>query len=95
MDWRDALAGGLSGMVTRCVVAPLDVIKIRLQLQVVAKGSSRKGVKYTGIWRTLCVIVQEEGVLALWKGNLTAEFLWGGYMATQFVTYRGFQVCGL
>ena len=33
MDWRDGLAGAISGVTTRCVVAPLDVIKIRLQLQ--------------------------------------------------------------
>ena len=29
------------------------------------------------------VIVREEGVWALWKGNWTAELLWGGYMGTQ------------
>jgi len=33
MDWRDGLAGAVSGVTTRCVVAPLDVVKIRLQLQ--------------------------------------------------------------
>ena len=31
-------------------------------------------------------------VLALWKGNLAAEFLWGGYMGTQFLAYRSLQV---
>jgi solute carrier family 25 thiamine pyrophosphate transporter 19 len=94
MDWRDACAGMVSGVTARCFVAPLDVIKIRLQLQVIGRnGSARpgQGRKYTGVLQTLRAVAREEGVRSLWKGNLTAEFLWGGYMAVQFVTYRALQ----
>ena len=92
MDWRDGLAGMVSGITARCFVAPLDVIKIRLQLQVVGKGAGTgPGHKYRGVLQTLRAVVREEGVRSLWKGNLTAEFLWGGYMAIQFLTYRALQ----
>ena len=32
-EWKHGAAGTVSGILTRCTVAPLDVIKIRLQLQ--------------------------------------------------------------
>ncbi|EKX42880.1 hypothetical protein GUITHDRAFT_141004 [Guillardia theta CCMP2712] len=81
MEWKDGIAGAISGVATRCCVAPLDVIKIRLQLQTNCQGSSRD---YRGFLGTFQVV-------ALWKGNLAAEFLWGGYMGTQFLAYRSLQ----
>ena len=44
---------------------PLDVVKTRLQKQVVTPG---KPAKYTGLIQACGVIAKEEGVLALWKG---------------------------
>lgn len=44
---------------------PLDVVKTRLQKQVVRPG---KTPKYTGLAQACVVIAKEEGVLALWKG---------------------------
>ena len=44
---------------------PLDVVKTRLQKQVVHPG---KAPKYTGLLQACVVIAKEEGVLALWKG---------------------------
>uniref|UniRef100_A0A7S4P743 Mitochondrial carrier protein n=1 Tax=Guillardia theta TaxID=55529 RepID=A0A7S4P743_GUITH len=88
MEWKDGIAGAISGVATRCCVAPLDVIKIRLQLQTNCQGSSRD---YRGFLGTFQTIVRREGVVALWKGNLAAEFLWGGYMGTQFLAYRSLQ----
>jgi len=86
----DFVAGGLSGGTTRLIVAPLDVIKIRFQVQV--GGKNREGVaikpKYTSVRQTFSTIIKEEGVLALWKGNLTAEYLWIAYAAIQFAAYK-------
>jgi solute carrier family 25 citrate transporter 1 len=44
---------------------PLDVVKTRLQKQIVHPG---KTPKYTGLGQACVVIAKEEGVLALWKG---------------------------
>ncbi len=60
--------------------APLDVVKIRLQLQV-------SGDKYDGILQTMRLIAKEEGVLALWKGNVPAAVMYVLYGAAQFSSY--------
>lgn len=60
--------------------APLDVVKIRLQLQV-------SGDKYKGILQTMKVITKEEGMLALWKGNVPAAVMYVLYGAAQFSSY--------
>jgi len=67
----DATAGALAGCVARFVVGPLDVIKIRFQVQLepiarAAGGVSQLGVasKYTGLKQALVTIVREEGIQA-------------------------------
>lgn len=77
-----AVAGGLAGLTSRFVIAPLDVIKIRLQLQ------SRPGTTYRGAIHAGKTIVAREGLTALWKGNIPAELLYVSYSMVQFVAYR-------
>lgn len=77
----------------RFCVAPLDVIKIRLQLQIhsLSDPFSRLGVigpTYKGTLGTLKQILRDEGLHALWKGNIPAEGLYLSYCAVQFLTYR-------
>jgi solute carrier family 25 thiamine pyrophosphate transporter 19 len=69
------------------------VIKIRLQLQIhsLSDPLSHQGVRgpiYKGIAGTLKQILREEGLTALWKGNIPAEGLYLSYCALQFLTYR-------
>jgi len=78
-----AIAGGLAGLTSRFVIAPLDVIKIRLQLQPRTPSSP-----YHGILSTARTIVSQEGITALWKGNIPAELLYVSYSMVQFVMYR-------
>ncbi|CAN6600971.1 mitochondrial thiamine pyrophosphate carrier 1 [Trichomonascus vanleenenianus] len=78
------MCGGLAGLVSRFVIAPLDVLKIRLQLQV-TKPQYNPG---TAIINTACSILKNEGVTALWKGNIPAEILYVLYGATQFTAYK-------
>jgi solute carrier family 25 (mitochondrial thiamine pyrophosphate transporter), member 19 len=54
---EDALAGAMSGLASRVLTAPLDVIKIRFQLQC----SQYK--KYHTIFQTTKSIIHEEGVM--------------------------------
>jgi hypothetical protein len=57
-------AGGASGAITKTATAPLERVKILLQLQ----GMKKQG-KYRGIMHTLRTIVKEEGWVGLFKGN--------------------------
>jgi solute carrier family 25 thiamine pyrophosphate transporter 19 len=43
---------------------------------------------YKGTLPTLLRIARDEGVAALWKGNIPAEALYVSYSAIQFTTYR-------
>ncbi|KAI5466414.1 mitochondrial carrier domain-containing protein [Mariannaea sp. PMI_226] len=85
-------AGAIAGLVSRFVVAPLDVVKIRLQLQPHSLSdplvSLRDAPAYRGTFATLSHIIKHEGVTALWKGNVPAELMYVCYAAIQFTTYR-------
>lgn len=68
-------------------------MKIRLQLQVHTINDPRscdgiKGPTYKGVLHTLSTIRQQEGITALWKGNIPAELLYVCYGGCQFVAYR-------
>ena len=76
------LAGGLAGGVSRLVIAPLDVVKIRLQLQ-----RRSPAPLYTGLLQTAARVVREEGGRGLWSGNSAAMGLWVSYSALQFPVY--------
>ncbi|KAK3310586.1 mitochondrial carrier domain-containing protein [Chaetomium strumarium] len=87
-------AGATAGLISRFVIAPLDVVKIRLQLQThslsdpLSQRDLRGGPIYKGTLPTLRHIVRHEGITGLWKGNVPAELLYVCYSAVQFTTYR-------
>ncbi|XP_046894891.1 calcium-binding mitochondrial carrier protein SCaMC-3b [Hypomesus transpacificus] len=60
--WRQLVAGAMAGAVSRTGTAPLDRLKVFLQVH----GSSSRGIN---IWTGLKGMVQEGGVRALWRGN--------------------------
>ncbi|KAI9892659.1 MAG: mitochondrial thiamine pyrophosphate transporter [Vezdaea aestivalis] len=75
-----ALAGAAAGLVSRFTIAPLDVLKIRLQLSPHSTSSS-------SLVSTLNTLLRTEGFTALWKGNIPAEALYLLYGAVQFTSY--------
>ncbi|ODA81802.1 hypothetical protein RJ55_00306 [Drechmeria coniospora] len=85
-------AGAIAGLFSRFVVAPLDVVKIRLQLQPHSLSDPllplREAPAYRGTVGTLKHILRHEGLTGLWKGNVPAELLYVCYAAVQFTTYR-------
>ncbi|KAM6050816.1 mitochondrial thiamine pyrophosphate carrier isoform 1-T2 [Chlamydotis macqueenii] len=83
-----AAAGSASGLVTRVIISPLDVIKIRFQLQIEQLSSRNPGAKYHGILQAVQRIFQEEGLVAFWKGHVPAQFLSIGYGAVQFMAFE-------
>nr|CAD7261717.1 unnamed protein product [Timema shepardi] len=83
-----ALAGAVSGATTRLICQPLDVIKIRFQLQVEPLSSTCSHAKYWGVSQAALLIAKEEGVSALWKGHVPAQLLSVTFGVTQFVTFE-------
>lgn len=82
----DLLSGAVASGVTRFVVGPLDVVKIRFQVQ---STSGMQPVQYTSISQAFRQIVRSEGVLALWKGNLSAIGMYVPWGSIQFATFHG------
>ncbi|KCV71638.1 hypothetical protein H696_01055 [Fonticula alba] len=79
--WVPVASGATAGVVARFIVAPLDVVKIRLQTQLHQAGTAPK---YTSMAQCFRMIAREEGILALWKGNLPALYLYAAYAGLQF-----------
>lgn len=72
----ELFAGGFSGIVTKTSTAPLERVKILLQLQGMAlkqrqpaASTAPPALKYRGIWHTLMTTLQEEGLRGWFKGN--------------------------
>ncbi|XP_048411391.1 mitochondrial thiamine pyrophosphate carrier [Stegostoma tigrinum] len=83
-----AAAGSVSGFLTRILINPLDVIKIRFQLQIEQLSLFEPGAKYHGILQATNTILREEGLQAFWKGHIPAQLLSVSYGAVQFVSFE-------
>ncbi|KAG6394789.1 hypothetical protein SASPL_145379 [Salvia splendens] len=91
----DATAGAISGAVSRTVTSPLDVIKIRFQVQlepttqwVLARRDVYGPSKYTGMLQATKDIFREEGFLGFWRGNVPALLMVMPYTAIQFAVMQ-------
>uniref|UniRef100_A0A131Y9C8 Mitochondrial thiamine pyrophosphate carrier n=1 Tax=Ixodes ricinus TaxID=34613 RepID=A0A131Y9C8_IXORI len=83
-----AIAGAISGFVTRFICQPFDVVKIRFQLQLEPIKSSHPTAKYTSILHGTLCIFREEGITAFWKGHVPAQMLSVVYGGVQFSSYE-------
>ncbi|KAI3383433.1 hypothetical protein SNEBB_004012 [Seison nebaliae] len=86
MGFSDFLAGGASGVVTRMCIHPLDLVKIRLQLQLESAGEEKR--YYRNARHVFRRVVRDEGIAALWKGHLNAQVLSGSYAFVQYGIYN-------
>ncbi|CAI2350740.1 unnamed protein product [Caenorhabditis sp. 36 PRJEB53466] len=80
-------AGLASGIVTRMIIQPLDVLKIRFQLQE-EPIRGRKSGKYKGVLQSVFLITREEGGNAFWKGHIPAQGLSAMYGLVQFSSFE-------
>ncbi|CDP19540.1 unnamed protein product [Coffea canephora] len=87
----DATAGAISGAVSRTVTSPLDVIKIRFQVQLeptaqwaLLRKDSYRPSKYTSMWQATKDIFREERLPGFWRGNVPALLMVMPYTAIQF-----------
>ncbi|XP_051994323.1 calcium-binding mitochondrial carrier protein SCaMC-3 isoform X2 [Xyrauchen texanus] len=60
--WRQLMAGAVAGSVSRTGTAPLDRLKVFLQVH--GKSSDK-----VNVWHGLRAMVKEGGLTALWRGN--------------------------
>ncbi|XP_066515413.1 mitochondrial thiamine pyrophosphate carrier isoform X2 [Hoplias malabaricus] len=81
-----ALAGSAAGMVTRAIISPLDVIKIRFQIEKVSSKNPQG--KYSSLLQASRCMLTEEGLQAFWKGHIPAQLLSVCYGAVQFASFE-------
>jgi hypothetical protein len=86
---QNAVAGAIAGFTARMAVAPVDLAKIRLQVQQ-GRLSPTSNLKYRGMIGTMLTVAKEEGFLALWKGNIPAQLMVMTFVAIKF---SGFNAC--
>lgn len=89
----DAAAGAVAGAASRLALGPLDVVKIRLQVQLESGWNlgARGAPKYRGMGHALATIFREEGVRGLWRGTVPGLLLTAPYCAVQFVALQKFK----
>lgn len=83
---REATAGLLAGVITRFIFSPLDVVKIRMQNQIIPQRFTEK--RYQSVFQSMSLIYSKEGIQGLWRGTVPGLLLWGGYSALQFPIYK-------
>ncbi|XP_055341684.1 ADP/ATP translocase 3-like [Paramacrobiotus metropolitanus] len=66
---KDFTAGGIAAGVAKTAVAPIERVKLLLQVQHVSKQIS-EDKRYKGIIDAFVRIPKEQGVAAFWRGNL-------------------------
>jgi len=66
---QDFIAGGISAAVSKTAVAPIERVKLLLQVQAVSKQLT-EAQKYKGIVDCFVRIPKEQGFGAFWRGNL-------------------------
>uniref|UniRef100_A0A0N5A5X3 Mitochondrial thiamine pyrophosphate carrier n=1 Tax=Parastrongyloides trichosuri TaxID=131310 RepID=A0A0N5A5X3_PARTI len=84
--YENITSGFLTGTATRVLIQPLDVLKIRFQLQEEPTRGEGSG-KYRGIMQAIRTIYREEGIKAFWKGHVPAQLLSQVYAIVQFSSY--------
>jgi len=66
---KDFLAGGIAAAVSKTAVAPIERVKLLLQVQAASKQMTADQ-RYKGMIDCFVRIPKEQGVLAYWRGNL-------------------------
>lgn len=66
---KDFIAGGISAAISKTAVAPIERVKLLLQVQHASKQIA-EDQRYKGIIDAFVRIPKEQGFLSLWRGNL-------------------------
>ncbi|KAH8309655.1 hypothetical protein KR059_012863, partial [Drosophila kikkawai] len=85
-----AVAGAMTGAMTRVVTHPFDVLKILFQVQV-EPLSDRSKWKYRGILQGFRKLYAEEGARGLMRGHSSGQFMSISYAIVQYWSYERFR----
>jgi len=66
---QDLLTGGIAATIGKTATAPIDRVKLLLQVQD-AQKSIAVNQRYTGIINCFVRVAKEQGVISYWRGNL-------------------------
>uniref|UniRef100_A0A5F8GG17 ADP/ATP translocase n=1 Tax=Monodelphis domestica TaxID=13616 RepID=A0A5F8GG17_MONDO len=66
---KDFLAGGIAAAISKTAVAPIERVKLLLQVQHASKQIAADK-QYKGIMDCIVRIPKEQGMLSFWRGNL-------------------------
>ena len=83
---HNILAGGIAGAVQCVICCPMELIKLRMQVQGIAQARQSM-VVYHGPWKTAVKIYRQGGVIALNKGMVPTLYRETMSFATYFTTY--------
>ena len=75
---RDFLCGGIAGGVSRTLVSPLELLKIRYMC-----GHDK--IKNSSVWQSLKTVYKHEGIRGYYRGNLSN--------VVRIVPFSSIQVC--
>lgn len=81
--FKDLAAGGVSGGISKTVVAPIERVKLLLQVQA-ASTQIKPEDQYKGIFDCFRRVVKDQGAISLWRGN-TANVI--RYFPTQALNF--------
>ncbi|KAM7535064.1 hypothetical protein Aperf_G00000098299 [Anoplocephala perfoliata] len=82
------VAGSFSGFCGRACVQPLDVVKVRFQLQIEPISTVQASAKYRSVFQAIRCIAKEEGISGFWKGHLSSQILAVSYSGIQFTSFE-------
>uniref|UniRef100_T1IXU9 ADP/ATP translocase n=1 Tax=Strigamia maritima TaxID=126957 RepID=T1IXU9_STRMM len=66
---KDFAAGGIAAAISKTAVAPIERVKLLLQVQHASKQIAKEN-QYKGIIDAFVRIPKEQGILSYWRGNL-------------------------
>ncbi|XP_054164957.1 ADP,ATP carrier protein-like [Oppia nitens] len=66
---KDFIAGGVSAAISKTAVAPIERVKLLLQVQHASK-QIEESKRYKGIIDAFVRIPKEQGIMSYWRGNL-------------------------
>ncbi|XP_037931546.1 ADP,ATP carrier protein-like [Teleopsis dalmanni] len=91
---KDFAAGGISAAISKTVVAPIERVKLLLQVQAISKQIKPED-KYKGIVDCFIRIPKEQGVASFWRGNLANVLRYFPTQALNFAFKDKYQQCCL